>query len=363
MLSRFRNFVYRHKRKIVIVGVIFSASSLLIHYLRKKLCEFHEAKAKEFIEKTRRIQHFESTETTCNQAIQKLFPTVLEEVTKLFDTNKILLELRKNSVRFTTMQKVDLWSQLLVKSFSRVVTLVYSSTILIISLRIQLNILAGLIYKEIDKDDKIISQDIQNNYLSFTQHFLKDGIRDLGLIIQNSTERVLKKYDFKQKLDLSELEQIFWSIQMVVNQKLQHSCDKSLVNILFRSEYVSNHEEAVLQKMLSETFDMLETDEVFDILTNHIGLGFSTTTDEVAKAFSYAFPNNNLVQQNGVTQNATLINITQTKIPLAKLIPIIDGLTPKIVNKKPLSTTILNMLIKSEKIKMLGANTYEVFSQ
>lgn len=359
MLSRFRNFVYRHKRKIVIVGVIFSASSLLIHYLRKKLCEFHEAKAKEFIEKTRRIQHFESTETTCNQAIQKLFPTVLEVVTKLFDTNKILMELRKNSVKLTTMQKVDLWSQLLVNSFSRVVTLVYSSTILIISLRIQLNILAGLIYKEIDKDDKIISQDIQNNYLSFTQHFLKDGIRDLGLIIQNSTERVLKKYDFKQKLDLSDLEQIFWSIQMVVNQKLQHS----LVNILFQSEYVSNHEEALLQKMLSETFDMLETDEVFDILTNHIGLGFSTTTDEVAKAFSYAFPNNNIVQQNGMTQNTTLINITQTKIPLAKLVPIIDGLTPKIVNKKPLSNTILNMLIKSEKIKMLGANTYEVFSQ
>lgn len=366
MFSTFRNFVSRHKRKFI-TGVVFAAGGVALHYARKKLLEFQEAQAREFIEKTRRIQHFESTERTCNQAIHNLFPSVLEVITKLYDTNTILQELREKSRDLTTVQKIDLWDQLLVKSFTRIVTLVYSSTLLVISLRVQLNILAGFIYKEIDKDEKTISQDIQNNYLSFIQHFLKDGIRDLALIIRNSTERCLKKYDFKQKLDLSELEQIFWSIQMAVNQSLEQSDDKNLVKILIPSEDAI-YGDSLLQKLLTETIDMLESDEVFIILTYHLGLGFSTTTDEIANFFSSTTNNNNSQKnneenRNETTQDTTLINITQLKVPLAKLIPIIDGLAPKTVNETPLSSNLLNMLINSDKIKMLGANTYEVFCQ
>lgn len=366
MFSRFRNFISRHKRKFIITGVVFAAGGVALHYARKKLLEFQEAQAREFIEKTRRIQHFESTERTCNQAIHNLFPSVLEVITKLYDTNVILQELREKSRDLTTVQKIDLWDQLLVKSFTRIVTLVYSSTLLVISLRVQLNILAGFIYKEIDKDEKTITQEIQNNYLSFIQHFLKDGIRDLALIIRNNTDRILKKYDFKQKLDLSELEQIFWSIQMAVNQSLEQSDDKNLVKILLPSEDAI-HGDNLLQKLLSETMDMIETDEVFSILTSHLGLGFSAITDEIANFFSSTISNdsqnNNDEKRNGITQDTTLINITQVKVPLAKLIPIIDGLAPKTVNEKPLSTNLLNILINSDKIKMLGANTYEVFCQ
>lgn len=367
MFSTFRNFVSRNKRKFFITAVVFGASGVVLHYVRKKLFEFQETQAREFIEKTRRIQHFESTERTCNQAIQSLFPNVLEVVSKLYDTNTILQELREKSQKLTTVEKIDLWNQLLVKSFSRIVTLVYSLTILVISLRVQLNILAGFIYKEIDKDMKTISQELQNNYLSCIQHFLKDGVTDLALTVQNITKRIFEKYDFKQKLDLSELEQIFWSIQMSINQKLQQSNDNSLVSILFPSEDEVNGD-ILLKKLLNETVDMLETDEVFGILTNHLGLGFSATTDEIANFFSSTASinttnNNHGELQNRMIQNNKLINITQVKVPLAKLIPIIDGLTPKTVSQQPLLNNLLNMLINSEKIKMLGANTYEVFSQ
>lgn len=349
---------------------MFAAGGVALHYARKKLLEFQEAQAREFLEKTRRINHFSTTERTCNQAIHSLYPSVLEVITQLYDTNAILQELREKAESLTTVQKIDLWDQLLVKSFTRVVTLVYSSTLLVISLRVQLNILAGYIYKEIDNEEKSITQEIQNSYLSLIQHFLKDGIRDLALIIRNNTDRVLRKYDLKQKIDLAELEQIFWSIQMAVNQNLEQSDDKNLVKMLLPSEDTM-HGDSILRKLLSETVDMLETDEVFNILTYHLGLGFSATTDEIANFFSPTNTNNNSTTQitngkeklNGTTETPSLVNITQVKVPLAKLIPIVDGLAPKPMNEKALSTNFINLLVNSDKIKMLGANTYEVFCQ
>uniref|UniRef100_A0A336N0L8 Peroxisomal biogenesis factor 3 n=1 Tax=Culicoides sonorensis TaxID=179676 RepID=A0A336N0L8_CULSO len=365
MFSKFRNFISRHKRKFIFTGVVFAAGGVALHYARKKLLEFQESQAKEFMEKTRRIQHFESTERTCNQAIHNLYSSVLEAVAKLYNTKIILQELRERAKELTTTQKIDLWDQLLTKSFTRIVTLVYSLTLLVISLRVQVNILAGYIYKEIDKVEKNCSQDIQNNYLSFIQHFIKDGIRDLALIIRNNTERVLRKYDLKQQLTLAELEQIFWSIQMAVNYEIEHSEEKNLAKILLPPEDPQGNE--FLQKMLSEAVDMLETDEVFSIVTHHVGLGFSAITDEVANFFSSTTTktlNNNVeILNEAKDSSASLLNISQVKVALAKLIPIIDGLVPQTVNEKPFTTNVLNFLINSDKIKMLGANTYEVFCQ
>lgn len=51
-------------------GLVIGGGAIAIKYAAKKLIEFQEAKAKEFIESTKRIQHFEATEKTCNQAIQ-----------------------------------------------------------------------------------------------------------------------------------------------------------------------------------------------------------------------------------------------------------------------------------------------------
>lgn len=358
MFSRIHNFLSRHKRKFITVGVVFGAGAIALHYARKKLQEFQEAQAKEFLEKTRRLQHFESTERTCNQAIHSLYPNVVEVTAKLYDTDAILQELREKASELSTQQKLDLWNQLLVKSFTKIVTLVYSSTLLVLTLRIQLNILAGYIYKEIDSETKVITQELQNSYLSFVQHFLRDGINDLALLIRNSTERVLKKYDLKQKIGLAEIEQIFYSIQMAVNADLESNQDKTVAKIVLPAENSIPHG-TLLRKVLVETIDMLETDEIFNIITTHLGQGFSTTTDEIANFFTSS-NNNNIQKLNGET-DTNIVNITQVQIPVAKLIPIVNGLAPKTLNEKPLPNSLLTMLINSDKIKMLGANVYEVF--
>lgn len=222
-------------------------------------------------------------------------------------------------------------------------------------------------YKEIDTEAeaKTITQDIQNRYLSFGQHFLKDGILDLALLVRNNVERVLKNYDLKQKLDLADVEQIFYSIQTAVMSEIESNENKSLAKIFLPSEK-SQQDSEIMRKMLLETIDMLETEEVLSIVSQHVGQGFSTTTDEIANFFTV--PQATPVAQEEVataaaSNNSSFNNINKVQIALAKLIPIINGLCPKSLNGKGLPNNLINLLVTSEKIKMLGANTYEVFSQ
>lgn len=78
-----------------------------MRYAQQKLREWQEREAKEFFERTRRQQHFESTERTCNQTILSLMTTLNEALAKAVNTEQVVEELRKKPEN-----KVELWDKL-----------------------------------------------------------------------------------------------------------------------------------------------------------------------------------------------------------------------------------------------------------
>lgn len=94
MFSSLRNFMNRHRRKFLIGGAVIAGGVLTLRYAQRKLIEYHEAKAREFIERTRRTQHFETTERTCNQAIMGLAPNLIDQILKYLDADSVVSELR-----------------------------------------------------------------------------------------------------------------------------------------------------------------------------------------------------------------------------------------------------------------------------
>lgn len=286
-----------------------------------------------------------------------LHANLMDAIVKLYDIDSDLRHLRENASTLKTQEKISLWRNLLTKSFTRLTTLIYASTLFVITMRIQLNLLGGYLYKEIDSDDKELTKDIQNRYLSLIQNFFTDGIIELAELIKTNVDTILSKYDLKQKLSLVEVEQIFQEIQVKINEELEKNKRNKLANIVLKEDInqnYNNHEQQ--KKMLIETIDLLETDEFFVLFTQHVGNGFSLTVDELLSSFA---PN----QIQPYSQKPDmLLNLNDLKIPLAKVIPIINGLIPKAVNGKTLSGSFLRLLINSDKIQMFGANVYEVFS-
>lgn len=124
---------------------------------------------------TRKKQHFESTERTCNQTILSLSKIVNENILSSLDTELIVHELQENPEN-----KLALWEQMKVMIFTRICVIVYALSILQVTLRIQLNIIGGYLYRDsVCEDDPLIDGELQAKYLSLCHHFVGPGIEDL----------------------------------------------------------------------------------------------------------------------------------------------------------------------------------------
>jgi peroxin-3 len=377
-MERFRNFISRHRRKFLVGGLLVAGTTLALRYAQRRLREYQEEQIKEFLEKQRRVQHFESTERTCDQAIIGLAPGVCENIMKLLDTDQILQKLRSET---ETDVKMELWNTLKVLAFSRVVALVYGISLLETTLRIQLNIMGGYIYKDTVNSEANLSPEVQTMYsLQLIQYLMKEGLDEFIGIIRENVEKTMKKHDLKEHLTLGDIEQLFWSIQAGVNRDV----NRNFVRFILPTEKAS-HEIEILQKMLLDTLDVLESDEFNEILEGSITSSFSIVIDKIAEFYFQSSGSKNKNQLNGISNGPStsksadllmrngsaedLVNINHIGLPLAKIIPIVNGLTTllpssntsDIRNKKNLAATLLTMLLVNQNVKTLGLNVYEVY--
>lgn len=392
MYSGVKNFLSRHKRKLVVGGVI-AGGIIAVRYAQRKLLQYQEDKTREFIDRTRRAQHFETTERTCNQAIMGLAPNLIDRILKCLDTDPLLEKLRSNPDN-----KIELWNDVKILVFSRLTALVYICSMLVVTLRIQFNILGGYLYKDTISNDSIIPNDVQQHYVALVQYLLKDGIETLCNMIQGKARHVLSTIDLSHKLTLAETEQIFWSIQLAVNSDAMDP-NSNIAMYVFSADVTQISTNPIFNQMYTETVDMLESDEISALNTNNVSRGFSIVMDNIADFYSKplngvnsnalirpanvdvsvpstskASLNANYITEihdNGVNtidaNDTSITNINAVTMPLPKLIPIINGLAKQHFNStsKPpgLSTSLVTLYLISDKIKMLGANVYEVFSQ
>ncbi|KAG5681421.1 hypothetical protein PVAND_010859 [Polypedilum vanderplanki] len=376
MLSKLKSFASRHKKKIIVGGVIVAAGFAL-RYAQRKLVEYQEKQVKEFLEKTRRLQHFESTEKTTDQAIISLTTGLCESVLKIFDTESILNELRTNN---HNGKKIELWDELKILAFAKCTTLVYAISLLVASLRVQLNIIGGYLYKDTLQSTEKITKDIQTIYsLVLIQHLMGTGLNTLAKIIRENVIKVMKTHSLKEKLMLNDVEQIFWSIQTSVDKDI----NKNLVQFILPAEVHHNQQDEILNKMLADSMDVFECGDFLEVCESSINNAFAVVIDKIADF--YVEPENGKNKLNdheqepstsrGTSENLILnnnghVNINTISLPLAKLIPILNALTSQIPttnaadnkSSKNLASSITILQSLNQHLKTLGANVYEVYS-
>ncbi|XP_055637806.1 peroxisomal biogenesis factor 3 [Toxorhynchites rutilus septentrionalis] len=369
MLAGIKNFFYRHRRKFITTGAILGGGVFLIKIIQYKLRQFQEQQAKEIAERFKRMQHFESTERTCNQTIVGLSPTVSEKVQKELNTSEILEKLRSNPEN-----KLELWEELKVLAFAKIVTLVYASSMLAVTLKTQINLLGGYLYKDtVEPVDKQVSVDIQTAYLSMIQYFMADGQDKLIKLIKNNVEIVMRRYSLKQQLTLADAETLFWSIQLALNND-ELSPIKNIAKFALPREV---NRSDILSKMYDETLDVLENTEVADVCLSNVSSGFSLIVDELAEYYSEADPGPSQEKSKSALNVDSLSNINEIKISLAKLIPIVNGLSTHHLGHTAgsssnglngmdnrngdMMSSLVARFMQSEKLKTLGTNVYETF--
>lgn len=371
MFSSIRDFLHRHRRKFVVTGAVFGGLYLLTSYAQRKLREWQEKEAKKFFEMTRKKQHFESTERTCNQIILSLSKIVSESILGVLNTEEIVQKLVENSDN-----KLALWEQMKIMIFTRICVLVYALSILQVTLRVQLNIIGGYLYRDsVHEDTPLIDNDLQAKYLSLCHHFVANGVEDLVRQVEKAVRRVVEPVPLKKKITLQEVEQMFWSIQTILcTDSAEVDPIKKMVFYLVGHTQIS---EEKLDNLVKESMDILESDEVISIAMSSVGRSFSSVIDEVANLFvtkSVPTTKNHLevgddqIVTNGALKLCTVadpfVDVNKVELHFVKLLPVINELITKNTCKD--NTNIPDLLIQqltlNDKLKLLGANIYEVFS-
>ncbi|KAL1131915.1 hypothetical protein AAG570_011526 [Ranatra chinensis] len=357
MFSKMRQFFYRHRRKFIVGGIVIGGAVFLVRYAGRKFVEWNEKEVKELLQKSRKQHHFQSTESTCNQMIISMSSILKDEVLSVVNTEELLTKLKScDGDRLCT------WEELKVSSFTQYTALMYSGIILVVLLRVQLNIIGGYTCHGLSETNNGIASDstLQGDYLSLSQCLVSSGVKDICKIIKKHVTDILKDVSLKKMMSLKDIEQFFWSVQ----ERVSNDPDDPLKNL---SRFLSNANSARFQtkdiaklyKILSETVEVLQTEEIISLVSSCLTQGFSQAVDRIADCFIPKRTGKTQEDPDSLTDCYT--NINSIKLPMAKVVPIIYGLSKgNLVNEEP--ELWIQSFISMDKLLAFGANLYEAFS-
>lgn len=378
MFSSIRGFLSRHKRKFIIGGVIISSVVFLTRYTQRKLREWQENEIRILMEKTKKSQYFESTERSCNQMISSLTSTLRNSVIKENDTEAIINQLKDGSAN-----KVTSWNQLKVLAITRTTVIIYSYTMLVTFLRIQLNLISGHMYKNAQSMDDTIGNEVQERYMAVSSYFIYEGVKNLSNFIKSKVEEVTALLPLTKQLSLRDLEQIYWAIISSVSTDSSRDPVKNCTYYIFQQE-AENRESSTYSKLIDQMLDILESEEVQDLMQKNVRSGFALLIDHISAYFGDASETDNVHNtRNGIlfsgessenakgknfieatTSNVSpkFVDVNKTTMALAKIIPILNGQVPDNPISRDVAADWLQCLMLNNELKMLAANVYEAVS-
>lgn len=367
MFRYLRQVYQRHRKKLVIATGVAAFSYLISIYVRHKLKDFQEQLKEENATRELIKKRFTQTQKDCYMTFLSFLPVLIEPIYKELDVEQITKELkliRKNkntslddkselsSSDITSgsnlnrikermgegqtksnarKNKVELWQDLKHKSITRFLTIIYSETLLIILLHLQLNIISRKSYlktalklasnnqgiKLIDLEKNMDSPEMdiddtdedlpEQAFLSFTWWLLNKGSMELKSIITESVESTFSGVSLRQELSIEEFDNLILQVQKDVDSRiLEGSCLTKggerfgLENLLlpspedeftllqntntvkFISSFNANVSNAqILQKMNSELKGYLRGSQVAQLVRVISSLGISNILDRV----------------------------------------------------------------------------------
>ncbi|XP_023017170.2 peroxisomal biogenesis factor 3 [Leptinotarsa decemlineata] len=338
VVSKFKGFFWRHKNKFIAGGALVTGTILLSKYAQKRLKEWQEKETAEFFDRSRKSSHFESIERTCNETVTNLSSALLDVINETINTDVLIESLRTNPEN-----KLEIWNKLKVMVFTKAATIIYSIAMLVITLRIQLSIVGGYLFK----DPNAVPTEIQEKYLSVCQNFLREGVIVLTKLVETEVKKCVEDLELTKQLKLSDIEAIFWTVQTNLATH-KNSPVECFASYILRNS-ISDPAD-VYCNMIRDTEDFLDSDEIKSIATHCINRGFVSMGDQIAE-----FYNQNDLPTASNGQEDCFRNPFEIKKPIAKLIPIINGL----LSKQSLPQHFVQQLALNEKLQILSANIYE----
>lgn len=370
MLSKLQELLYRHQRKLVVGGILIGGGILLRDYFNKVIKEFsQETETRDLLERNMKQQHYDSVDTLCTQTALRMSTNLNNSILKELNTEELVDRLRSG-----TADKITVWEELKILSFTKIFVVIYANAMLMICLRLQLNLIGGYNFRDgIDRERKV-SMNIQEKYMNLCQFFIEEGVKKLCGIIRDSVTTILKDVSLKKDFKISDIEAALWSVDASIHndpRDPRKTLPEYFLPDKYRNESFST-DSKIFDQIINETHDLFECKDVQLLVTSSVNSGFKFVVMSLNDY--YRNPNVNNVK-NSKPRNSSSVVANETKSgadafedisavskPLAKIIPILNGLIHSRRGGDTFCKEWMKELVKSDDLKTLGANIYETFS-
>lgn len=161
MLASAWEFAKRHKGKIITGGVLIGSAIAYVQSTSNAKALEKVNTSSELPNQARRHYIFDSTHRSCDQSITDLIPSIVAQIQARFDVEGIQEKL-KSTADLTPEQKLNLWNQLKKNVFCRIVSVAFGFSILTLTLKAQISILAADTCAQFEQRNK---QPTWQNYL------------------------------------------------------------------------------------------------------------------------------------------------------------------------------------------------------
>jgi len=391
----------RNRRKIVVGSGLAAGGFLLYKFAERKLEEFREVEAQETLKRARKQHHFDSNQRTCNMTALSMSPTLGESIRSKIDTEKLTALLQASPEN-----KLQIWEEIKVLAFTRTMASVYGTCLLVVTLRVQLNLLGGYMYLDaieghnhlgIVQKVPVATQQVQQRYLSAIQHLVQDGLDDIIMRIDGAVREVIGPLTLKKELTVRDI----LGLIMVIRDKVESGesvnptsgsttttghavcaptfqalIDASLKTDLCSSSFEEAEDDAggaaaaggvqmtrediILTKMAADTKEVMATPDFASLLNLCLKIAFMRVGEQLGELFASSSSPSSVTPQEPV-ENGKIIPPSPPKLPLAKVVPFLSGLVNTICSSPP--NMVMQELLLLEPLKQFSCNVYDAFSQ
>lgn len=322
-------FFRRHKKKLLITSTVSVSLYFLVqHLVISRFRNFQNALKQELFVKEQIKRRFVQTQTDCYLTILALLPVLTLPVVAYMPTEAITLTLKKkkNSKKelgdsLTTenlmayseertsgsgpdllvllaKSKLELWQELIIKSITRILTLIYATSSLLLLTRLQLNILARKSYLELaiviaggtvpTTSNDSFNYFIEQSYLSLSWWLLNHGWKDIADVLETLVQA--KFADISPKTELST--DTFMQMLAEINIEMLTHHHALLAHLVFPLEYSNlvetlmntnpelvnelENQDSNLVKLVSETNFIFANDVTSSLLAKLVQNGVDT---------------------------------------------------------------------------------------